>query len=84
MFELVNSLAPVWLILLLLILAVLLVMSSLDSLLNALAGLIVQPLQPLLKQRNSHIESSSKVIRISRWATSILTILAILVAVPRL
>ena len=79
MFELVNSLAPVWLILLLLILAVLLVMSSLDSLLNALAGLIVQP---LIKQRNSHIESNSKVIRISRWATSILTILAILVAVP--
>jgi len=77
MFELVNSLAPVWLILLLLILAVLLVMSSLDSLLNALAGLIVQPLQP-----NSHTASGSKVIRISRWATSIITILAILVAIP--
>lgn len=79
MFELMNSLAPIWLILLLLILAVLLVMSSLDSLLNALAGLIVQP---LLSQRNSPTASASKVIGISRWATSIITILAILVAVP--
>lgn len=83
LFQLMDALAPAWLLMLFIVAAVMLVMSSMDSLLNSLAGLAVQE---MTNWRSIAGKNQSPVlpnmIRLSRYAISAFALFATLLALP--